>query len=140
LPEDFACVRIDGSDGNVSVAVLGEIDLATAGELDRTLASAQADARTVTLDLRRLQFIGSAGLAVLIAAAERAGASGGRFRVVRGSAVVDRLLSLTGFQHRFEMTSRAIPVSPVDEIESTLRTRHELPGDRPPARADRQRA
>ena len=137
---DFACVRIDSGDGDVRVAVLGEIDVATADELDRTLSSAQADARTVTLDARRLQFIGSGGLAVLIAAADRASASGDRFRIVGGSPAVDRLLSLTGYEHRFEMTSRANPVSPVDDLESTPRTRHELPRDRSPARADRQRA
>lgn len=106
LPEEFACERIGGGDGgNVRLAVSGEVDLATADEFDRTLSAAQADARAVTLDLHRLQFIGCGGLAVLLAAADRASASGDRFRVAYGSPAVDRLLSLTGFEHRFEMTA-----------------------------------
>jgi anti-anti-sigma factor len=50
------------------------------------------------------QFIGCGGLAVMVAAADRAVATGDRFRVSRGSPAIDRLLSLTGFEHRFEMT------------------------------------
>ena len=102
---DFACVRIDGGDDHVRLTVFGEIDLATADKLARELSEAQADARTVTLDLRRLRFIDCSGLAVLAAAADRANAGGGRFRVVRGPPAVDRLFTLTGLEHRFEMTS-----------------------------------
>ena len=39
-----------------------------------------------------------------MAAADRASARGDQFRIVRGSPVVDRLFSLTGFEHRLEMT------------------------------------
>ncbi|MDA0172131.1 STAS domain-containing protein [Solirubrobacter taibaiensis] len=101
----FSCARIDGGDDDVRLIVFGEIDLATAGELARELCQAQADAHTVTLDLRRLLFIDCSGLAVLAAAAERASAGGDRFRVVRGPPVVDRVFTLTGLEHRFEMTS-----------------------------------
>jgi anti-anti-sigma factor len=104
-PEAFACVRIDARDGDVQVAVSGELDLASADDLNLTLSAAQADERTVTLDLRRLQFMDCTGLRVLVAAADRAGASGDRFRIVRGPPAIDRLLLLTGFEHRFEMTS-----------------------------------
>ena len=85
-------MRIDGGDGNVRLAVSGEVDLATADALDRTLSAAQADSRAVTLDVRRQQFIGCGGPAVLVAAADRAGATGDRFRVSRGSPAIDRLL------------------------------------------------
>jgi anti-sigma B factor antagonist len=103
----FSCVRIDGGDDDVRLTVFGEIDLATAEELARELCRAQTDARTVTLDLRRLLFMDCSGLAVLAAAADRASAGGDRFRVVRGPPVVDRLFTLTGLEHRFEMTSGA---------------------------------
>ena len=43
LPEDYACVRIDRGDGIVRLAVSGEVDLATTGELDQTLSAAQAE-------------------------------------------------------------------------------------------------
>ena len=68
--------------------------------------------------LHRLQFIGCGGLAVMVAAADRAGATGDRFRVTRGSPAIDRLLSLTGFEHRFEMTTSEAQVER-RRIEST---------------------
>jgi anti-sigma B factor antagonist len=102
-PEAFACVCIDSGDGNIRLAVSGEVDVATAGQLDEALCMAQAGAWAVTLDLRRLQFIDCRGLAAVMAAADRASASGARFRVLRGPAAVDRLFSLTGFEHRCEM-------------------------------------
>ena len=97
-------MRIDGGDGNVRLAITGEVDLATADQLDAALCAAQAGAWAVTLDLSRLQFIDCRGLAAVIAAADRAGASGARFRIVRGPPAVDRVFSLTGFEHRLEMT------------------------------------
>jgi anti-anti-sigma factor len=99
----FACVSINGRDGAVRLAVSGELDLATSAELSRALSTAQASAKLVTLDLRRLEFMDCTGLAVLVAAADRARACGDHFRLVRGSPPVDRLLALTGFEHRFEM-------------------------------------
>jgi anti-sigma B factor antagonist len=97
-------VRIDGGDGDVRLAITGEVDLATADQLDEALHAAQAGARAVTLDLSRLQFIDCRGLAVVIAAADRASASGAHFRVVRGTPAVDRVFALTDFEHRLEMT------------------------------------
>ena len=81
--------------------------MATGCELHRALSDAQTSATLVTIDLRRLLFIDCSGLAVLKAATDRASVRGDRFRIVRGPPAVDRLFSLTGYEYRFGMTSKA---------------------------------
>ncbi|HVL95655.1 MAG TPA: STAS domain-containing protein [Solirubrobacteraceae bacterium] len=79
--------------GAVVVAVLGEIDMATAPALESALADALVRASAVTVDLDACDFMDSSGLHVL----ERAGGRG-RLRV-RCSRVgpAARALVLTGF-------------------------------------------
>jgi anti-sigma B factor antagonist len=94
-PTRWRCLR-SGDDDVVRVAITGELDLATAPQLDRALRRAQADAPLVVLDLRRLAFADCSGAHVLLAAERRAHAAGDRLAVVRGPAEVDKLLALTG--------------------------------------------
>jgi anti-sigma B factor antagonist len=79
------------------------LDLATASVLDQALRAAHARAPEVTLDLRALTFMDCSSLAVLVAAADRARASAGRFLVVRGPPRVNRLFRLTGIDRRLDM-------------------------------------
>lgn len=94
-PTRWRCLRCEDDDV-VRVAITGELDLATAPQLDRALRRAQADAPLVVLDLRRLAFADCSGAHVLLAAERRARAAGDRLAVVRGPAEVDKLLALTG--------------------------------------------
>lgn len=94
-PTRWRCLRSEDDDV-VRVAITGELDLATAPQLDRVLRRAQADAPLVVLDLRRLAFADCSGAHVLLAAERRARAAGDRLAVVRGPAEVDKLLALTG--------------------------------------------
>lgn len=94
-PSQWRCLRFE-DDHVVRVAITGELDLATAPELDRELRRAQADAALVVLDLRRLAFADCSGARVVLAAERRARAAGDRFVVVRGPAEVDKLFALTG--------------------------------------------
>jgi anti-sigma B factor antagonist len=58
-----------------TIAVCGELDLATAPALERELQDAQAaGARVIVLDLGGVEFIDSTGLRVIITAHRRAGA------------------------------------------------------------------
>jgi anti-sigma B factor antagonist len=59
-------VRADGADGPVVIAVAGEVDLATAPQLDACL-SAYTD-RDVTVDLSDVTFLDSSGLSTLVSA------------------------------------------------------------------------
>ncbi|MDA0167253.1 STAS domain-containing protein [Solirubrobacter ginsenosidimutans] len=75
----------------------GELDLATAPDLDRALRAAQQRASDVTLDLRDLGFMDCSSLVLLTAACDRARRSGGAFHIRRGAApIIDRLFTLTG--------------------------------------------
>lgn len=78
------------------VTLSGEVDLATAPDLERRLAAAVASGDTVT-DLTGVAFMDSTGLRVLISAHEAAAAAGHSLAlVVLSSGPVAKLLSITG--------------------------------------------
>ena len=103
-PNGLVCLRDESDDGTIHFALSGELDIAAAPEFDRTLRTAQERAQLVTLDLRRLSFLDCRGLAVIIAAARRAGATRSSFRVVRGPPHVHRLFALTEVDREIEIT------------------------------------
>jgi anti-sigma B factor antagonist len=74
----------------------GELDLASAELLEGELQRAEvADAATVVLDLRDLQFVDSAGLRMIVGAHTHARERGQEFAVTRGPEQVQRLLAIT---------------------------------------------
>jgi anti-anti-sigma factor len=77
------------------VHVAGELDVATAPALEQTLRRAELRARLVALDLRELTFMDSCGVHVIVYASIRAWRAGRRLVLVRGSAPVDRVFTLT---------------------------------------------
>ncbi len=77
------------------VAVSGELDLDTMGELNEALAIENGIPTTV-VDLRRLTFIDSSGVSGLLAAARRARDAGARLVCVPGPTQVQRAFELTG--------------------------------------------
>ena len=89
-------VRRDG-EGRATVAATGEVDLANAGEIPRTVRALVAQGvRCVELDAAGITFIDMAGLAALHALADEAPSwRGGSFRLVAASPTVRRLLDLT---------------------------------------------
>jgi anti-sigma B factor antagonist len=82
--------------GAAWVRVAGELDLATSPQLRETLGEAQLDARLVVLDVREITFIDSAGVHVILDAANEARRAQHRLMLVRGPAHVDDVLALTG--------------------------------------------
>src|SRR3954453_22786027 len=88
-PDDFA-IAAEDRDGRGYLSLRGELDLATAPELEQ-LVNERIDAgQEVVVDLRALEFMDSSGIRVLVAAHARAGRGGTRLFVVRadtGSAV-----------------------------------------------------
>ncbi len=91
-------IQLVEHDQSLLVRVDGELDLATAPELDRTLTRAESAHMDIVLDLDRVSFIDSTGLHVLLkhACAQTAAR---RFRLTRGSAQVQRLFELSGVAH-----------------------------------------
>jgi anti-sigma B factor antagonist len=95
-PPPFACTWKAGGSSASWVHVSGDLDLMTAPKLAATLREAQLDVRMVVVDLRELTFIDSAGIHVILAAADEARQQGGRLVLVRGPAQIDRVFTLTG--------------------------------------------
>lgn len=95
--------KVEVRDGGqaVVVDVSGELDLASSPALEQEMESdAVTGAPLVIVDLRRLEFMDSTGLSVLVRAHQRSVESDQRFAVVRGPQQVQRLLSLTGVAER----------------------------------------
>lgn len=83
------------------VAPYGELDLATAPDLQRAMDRAEAsDAREIVLDLSHLSFLDSTGLRLVIHADARSRSDGNRLRLLRGSESVQRLFVLCGLADR----------------------------------------
>jgi anti-anti-sigma factor len=59
--------------------------------------------RTVVVDLRRLEFMDSMGLGVLLGALRRARLGGWRLVLVKGSAPIEQLLLITGVGNLVEV-------------------------------------
>jgi anti-sigma B factor antagonist len=93
--------RIDDEHG-VVLRLGGELDLASAPELERQLAEIQRhSAGRILIDLTNLEFMDSTGLALMIRAQQAAQANGRQLRLRRGSAQVQRLFELTAVLDRF---------------------------------------
>jgi len=92
------------ADGQTLIALVGELDIASAPRFEEGLAEVEADTPgTVVLDLRRVDFIDSTGLRAVIAADERARTAGRRLVVVRGPAAVERVFNVTQLDQRLDI-------------------------------------
>lgn len=74
----------------------GELDIATAPELEGWLEDLRRERADVVVELSELTFIDSAGIRVLVRAREQARRSRTRLRVKPGDPAVMRALALTG--------------------------------------------
>jgi anti-sigma B factor antagonist len=92
-PEFEVTVSMD--EGVRLVAVSGELDLDTMGELNEALSVANGMATTV-VDLRGLTFIDSSGVSGLLSAARRARDVGERLACIPGPQQIQRVFELTG--------------------------------------------
>lgn len=82
----------------------GELDLATAPALDQVLQEEQAKPRTlVLLDLRRLTFLDSTGMHILLRARERALTGDSELTIVRGPREVQRALEVAGLERHLPL-------------------------------------
>jgi anti-sigma B factor antagonist len=97
-------------DGQTRIALVGELDIASAPQFEEGLTTVEANSPGVlVLDLRRVEFIDSTGLRAVIGADERARSTDRRFVIVRGTAAVERVFSVTQLDQRLEI---------VDDLES----------------------
>jgi anti-sigma B factor antagonist len=83
------------------IVIKGEVDLASAPRLDKALSKFKR--QEVFVDLRKTEFMDSAGLRVLIAQNARIEKQGGTLRLLLGEGPVLRLLELTGVRDNFSI-------------------------------------
>jgi anti-sigma B factor antagonist len=96
---EFGALKISCErDGDVyAISLSGELDLATAGRLQRELERVEAsDARSILLDLSGLTFMDSTGVRLMLNTYARSRADSDRLTMLRGSPAVQRVLELTG--------------------------------------------
>jgi len=103
VQSNFNVERRDGESA-VVIEVSGELDLASSPALEQELEQgAGSDAELLVVDLRRLEFMDSTGLSVLVRAHQRAAEAERRLVVVKGPPQVQRLLDLTGVADRLTL-------------------------------------
>jgi anti-anti-sigma factor len=98
-------IDVDDRDDRVVVVPRGELDMASAPELEDAIASRLDQGTWVVLDLRALDFIDSSGLRVVVGAHRAAEEGGGRFTCVRGpsGSTVHRIVEIAGIDGVIEM-------------------------------------
>jgi anti-sigma B factor antagonist len=104
LPGPFA-VSVEERPDHVAIAVTGELDLATAPQLEAELLPRLREGGHIVLDLGALEFMDSTGVRTVVAAHLAAEEHGGRFAVVRAAAdgPVGRVLEISGLDGILEI-------------------------------------
>jgi anti-anti-sigma factor len=107
--QPFRC-DVEPERGMVRVVPHGELDVATAPEVDRHLRElAESGFDHVVLDLRELEFMDSTGLRLVLRADAAARADGGTFTLIRGPAAVMRVFEIAGMLERVRFSPPGRP-------------------------------
>lgn len=97
-------ISTEEGEGRISVALAGELDIASAPQFEEGLEKIEDGAPALLLlDLRKVEFIDSTGLRAVIAADERARSAGRRLVIIRGTAAVERVFSVTQLDQRLDI-------------------------------------
>jgi anti-sigma B factor antagonist len=93
------------------IEVRGELDLANAPLLERALAEFVDDqsCRSIVIDLHDLDFVGSAGLSVLLNAQGNAQSRGGEIILARPTSAVMRTIQIAGLLSTFTIHAAGAP-------------------------------
>ena len=84
------------ADGWSGLRVAGEIDLATADQLESSIQTASEQGARFVLDLSPVSFMDSTGIRVVVLAHRALEERGGSFAVVTGNGPVRRVFEVTG--------------------------------------------
>jgi anti-sigma B factor antagonist len=96
-----------GADGTVTVTVVGEVDTFTAPVLRASLdTQLEQQPKALVIDLCGVQFLGSAGLAVLVETQKSARSRDVALRLVANTRAVTRPLEVTGLIDLFTIAEK----------------------------------
>jgi anti-sigma B factor antagonist len=88
------------------IVVSGELDIASAPELEQALDQIRPESTTlVIVDLRELEFMDSTGLSIIVRAHQRLSEHNCELTLIKGPLQVQRLLDLTGVADRLRLVS-----------------------------------
>lgn len=103
------------------ISVAGEIDIASAGQLDDCIRKARSQySPHLIIDLMEVGFMGSVGLRVLAAASTDIEDHGGSVVIARPSDPVERLLKVNGLRH--DLTVYRTVELALDETPPSIRS------------------
>ena len=95
--DDVITLSTSTEDGSVTVTVVGDVDTFTAPVLRSSLdTQLEQSPRELVIDLSGVQFLGSAGLAVLVETQKSARARNVDLRLIATTRAVTRPLEVTG--------------------------------------------
>ena len=98
-------LRVERTDpgGVPHLALVGELDLSTIDPLKLRLELVEREnPETIVVDLRRVTFMDSMGLGILVSHRVRARQAGRRLVLVEGPEHIQELFALTGMRDQFE--------------------------------------
>jgi anti-anti-sigma factor len=88
------------------IAISGELDIASAPELEQALDQIRPElTKLVIVDLRELEFMDSTGLSIIVRAHQRLSERDCELTLIKGQPQVQRLLDLTGVADRLRVVS-----------------------------------
>jgi RND superfamily putative drug exporter len=95
-------------DGVPHLELVGDLDLSTVDPLKLRLELVERDdPETIVVDLRRVSFMDSMGLGILVSHRLRARQAGRRLVLIAGPRHIQDLFELTGMQDQFEWVKPA---------------------------------
>ena len=99
LRDELVSTSVTYHDGIVVLAICGEIDLASVPAVERAIAEVVAEnPPSLVIDLLGVEFLGSIGVASLVAASVEFG-DDRRFSVVANSPMTSRIIQLLGLDN-----------------------------------------
>jgi anti-sigma B factor antagonist len=104
---DLLTIEVSGNDGEIVVALVGELDLSTRQRLTDALIELERTPPTrLVIDLARLSFLDSTGLALFVTLDKRCRDNGGPTLEIRpGPPAVQRLFDLVGAADRLPFST-----------------------------------
>ena len=101
-PNAGSAITVERDAHGLRVRIAGDLDLATAPELERVLERASGEGYgRLLIDLHAVEFMDSTGLQALMCAKEVADRNGHRLTLSYGSPQIRRLLEITGMLDLF---------------------------------------
>ena len=101
--KDFEIERVDET-VQVHLRLRGDLDLYRAPAFDDALVEVEGEKwPTIVLDMRRLEFLDSMALRLIMRTQARAQQDGRRLLIVRGPQFLDRVLELSGLAEHLDI-------------------------------------